>query len=166
MEPMTKKRLVMPEIKPELIAAVKLYFLAQAWTKTVRPVVEGYQRKILAIMQPINTFDGTIITEPKHAYSMSDEDFKIYADNVNDERIKAKLEVPDPEYCPLLMAESAESDAENKVIQAAEYFTTCTPHQILCTGMANYHKMSEAVAVLVVSYCKNNRINLNILQTV
>lgn len=156
----------MPHITPELIAAIQMYCIAKAWTETVRPIVEGYQRKQLYIMQPINRYDGSIITDPNHSYSMSDEDFAIYLSCCNEDREKAGLKVPTSEYCPLLMAESAQTDAEHLILKNAEYFTHLTANDCLChhPGVETMHKLTDLVIGLVFSYTKKHGIEMNILK--
>ena len=156
----------MPQITPELIAAVQLYCVAKAWTETVRPIVEGYQRKVLYILKPIDMYDGTVITEPKNAYAMPDDDFLLYLRDCNELREKAGLKVPDPEYCPLLMAEHEQSLAEDAIINAAEYFTKVTRDQLLChhPGIETMHNMTELIIGLVFSYAKDHKIEMNLLK--
>lgn len=156
----------MPKITDELIAAVQLYCVAQAYTQTVRPIVKEYQRKVLYILQPKHIETGEVITDPKHTYLMSDEDFALYMRDCNELRERAGFKVPSPEYCPLLMAESQETDAEHLVIKNAEYFTGVTAHQALChhPGVETMHKLSDLIVKLVFGYAKDHNIEMNLIK--
>jgi hypothetical protein len=40
-------------IKPEMIEAGRQVFVAMAWVDTVKPIVKGYQQKILDELKPV-----------------------------------------------------------------------------------------------------------------
>jgi len=155
-----------PTITPELIAAVKLYCVAKAMTSTIRPIIEGYQRKILYILQPIDQHDGKIITEPKNSYAMSDEDFALYTRDCKEEQQKAGLKTDNPERCPLLVAEYNQMNAEHLILERAEYITHVTRDQLLChhPGVETMHKMTELIIGLVFSWAREHKIEMNMLK--
>ena len=101
----------------EMIKAAKLVFLAMAHVQTVRPVVEGYQREILADISPINRYNGKVITDLKQSYCMSDKDFAEYMRRSKVDQDRNGFVVP-PDFCPLLMAEHAQQKAEWLLIDA------------------------------------------------
>jgi hypothetical protein len=110
---------------PEMIRAAENCFAAMAFTETIRPIVEGYQREILEYEKyPYNPkmmlrrekAPADYISNLKHTYMLTDEDAKHYYKRCNEERIKAKLHVDSEEYCPLLVAEHLQRDAEHALI--------------------------------------------------
>ena len=72
-------------------------FLAMAFEATIRPIVDGYHRRILADMQPriarkwveMGEKDEVIL-DPKHDYLMNDTDFAEYIRRANIEREMAE----------------------------------------------------------------------------
>ncbi len=159
----------MTNIKPninitqDMINAAKTVFKTMAWTQTIRPIVEVYQRQILKEMQPqVNERDSKnnrlgfkIITEPKHSYLMNNTDFKIYLKRCNEERIKAKLHVDNEEFCPLLVAEDLQCQAERAFIESMEPITHLTPDRVLNSGLDNYKKLLDISLRLLAPYVKN-----------
>lgn len=93
---------------------------AIAKTNRIRPIVEGYQIKVLKEMQVFDADDDTIlIVNPKYAWTMSDENFKIYVSKCNEEAKKVGLYV-DEERCSLLIAETEEREAKRELAKAFE----------------------------------------------
>jgi hypothetical protein len=123
---------------PEQKMAAEVTFLAMAVTETIRPVVVGYQSKILELHkfkfkkkeERDYFFKKTgkdYCTDSEHTYLISDKDFKVYLDECEDERKKAKLSIAphkDGEgYCPLLMAEEDQRQAEHILMDCFEPLT-------------------------------------------
>jgi len=135
--------------------ATKEVFVKMAVLEIIKPIVRGYQIKILNEMKvrPIKVFDaGTdIITNPKHAYLMSDEDFKIYLEKCNIEREKAGLYVKTSEHCPLLVAECELMEAEQRLIKAMKPLTGITQHNLLCckNGLEKHREFLDMMLTLV-----------------
>lgn len=108
----------------------KTVFLTMAYTETIRPIVEGYQKEILNFFEwkidkqwVEKGMEDQIIRDPDKAYLLSDEDFKSYLAHCNIARKKANLHVDNPEFCPLLVAESLQNDAERLFIDSMEPIT-------------------------------------------
>lgn len=157
-----------PTITPELKNAVETFLLAKAYTETIRPIVREYQRQLLAEMQlPISEEwtqrrgeefpEGTLILEPQQTWMLGDEDARAYYDRLHPLHLAHGFDVK-PDYCPLLMAEADQSDAERLVLNAAQYITGLEPHEFMHpangrTGMENYHHATELVVGLVLSLC-------------
>jgi hypothetical protein len=112
----------------EMIAAAEAVFVAVAFEETIRPIVEGYKRKILAErewhMSPDTrasmrrTGDKPIdtrITDIRYAWLMSDADFAEYARLCNAARIAANLVVESEAHCPLGVAEEITRQAKRKL---------------------------------------------------
>jgi len=113
------------------IRAAENLFAFMANEATIRPVVEAYQAEILAKHQfhiakewliprgdSGRSMDDRVILDPTDAFLLSNEDAKAYFVECNEERIKAKLWVSSPEFCPLLVAEKNRIDAENALLNA------------------------------------------------
>jgi len=114
----------------EMIEAAKSVFMAMAWVDTIRPVVESYEKAILARHQfhiakewIDKGMTDRVILESKSTYLMEDADFKIFNAETFEERDKAGLKVDKPEFCPLLTAECLQVDAEYKLIEAMKPVT-------------------------------------------
>ena len=108
----------MKNFKPtkEMVKAAEVVFISYAFTKTIRPTVVAYHRKAL---------DHFGFTDVKlnETFLMSDEDFKKYHNLSKVYRNKAKLHVENDDFCPLLVAEHLESDAETSLINTMEPIT-------------------------------------------
>jgi hypothetical protein len=157
---MTTKQ--MPNITEEMKQAAKTLFKAMAFTQTIKPIVRGYQQKIIDEIKPqTNTkYAWTkkyTITKPEDAYLMSDEDFQVYLKRCNEERIKAKLHVENEEFCPLLVAEDLQRQAERAFIETMEPITHLTPDRVLCSknGLENYRKLIDLSLRLLAPYVDN-----------
>jgi len=100
------------KITEEMKQAAKNVFAAMAWVETVKPIVNGYKKKILN--ENVFNFDGEKkrIINIKNDYRMSNVDFDNYLHLCNIERKKAGLTVENEEFCPLLVAEKIESDTK------------------------------------------------------
>lgn len=138
----------------EMIETANNLVLAMAWTNTIRPTVEAYQLKILKIMQPKHKRTGEIITDPKHSYLMSDEDFLIYLERINEERKKADLNVENDEQCPLLVAEDLERKAKRMFCDAMAVITKLNTDTALCSknGLENYEKLVDLSLRLMIPF--------------
>ena len=143
-------------ITEEMKTAAKAVFMAMALVKTIKPIVEGYQRKIINEMKPLDRYKGQIITNPNQSYQMGDSDFKIYLTRCNEERIKAGLKVENEEYCPLLVAEELQRKAERVFIDVMEPITHLSADRVLCSqnGLDNYHKLIDLSLRLLTPYVK------------
>ena len=112
-------KLKLPKPSKQLIDCAKTVFQAMAYVKTVQPIVESYQREILAKHQfhVSNEFTekwevtNHIILDPKETYLMEDSDFQIYLDEVAQEHKKHNFNVP-KDHCPLLIAQNLERQAK------------------------------------------------------
>jgi hypothetical protein len=149
-------------ITPEMKQAAKTVFKAMAFAQTIRPIVEGYQQKIIDEIKPrVDPKHGwaknKTVTTFKDSCLMCDEDFKIYLKRCNEERIKAKLHVDNEEFCPLLVAEDLQRQAERAFIEAMEPITHLTLDKVLCSknGLENYRKLIDLSLRLLAPYVDN-----------
>jgi hypothetical protein len=135
-------------ITADMVKAAETLFLAMAYTQTIRPIVEGYQKKIIAEIKPevcdkFSKFATITITEAKDTYLMNDNDFQVYLKRCAEEAHKAGFKIPNDDYCPLLIAESLERDAEHALIEAMLPITHISKDTVLCSrdGLENYKKL-------------------------
>lgn len=117
-------------VTPEMIQAANALCMAQAFTQTLRPIVEGYQKEILAKHQFTNKgekaifgkcgrqWEEEVVLNPDHTYLLSDEDANTYFAEIEVARQVAGLKVEREGNCPLLEAESLERKASHVFIDA------------------------------------------------
>jgi len=128
------------DITPEMIKAAEMIFAAKAFVETIKPVVIGYQEKILKKHKFRQAAEWSeyndriqlpdVITRVQDAFLMSDEDFKIYPAECNEERKKAGLKVEKEEHCPLCVAEHILSQAESHLIDLFTPLTGISDYKI------------------------------------
>ncbi len=116
----------MKNFKPssEMVKSAELVFLNMANVETIKPVVQKIQKDVLKEFQFKSSpkqdreFKEEQITvlEEKHTYKLNDIDFKKYHSECNKREAKKGLDVSNPEYCPLLVAEHELIKAENNLI--------------------------------------------------
>ena len=150
-------------ITADMVKAAETLFLAMAYTQTIRPIVEGYQKKVLAEIKPKVSKKflemGTsqrVITEAKDTYLMNDNDFQVYLKRCAEEAHKAGFKIPNDDYCPLLIAESLERDAEHALIEAMLPITHISKDTVLCSrdGLENYKKLIDLSLRLLAPFVK------------
>jgi hypothetical protein len=122
----------MPKLVPtaDMIAAVKKVFAAMGDVQAIKPVVTAYREKVLDAGQyrvrsefADDRESSNIITNPAHAYLMSESDFIDYCGRCEGERIAAGLTVKKLGNCPLLEAEEALRQAEVEMLDALNPLT-------------------------------------------
>lgn len=150
----------------EQIEAAQAVFLGMAWLGTVKPVVDAYQRAILAEHQwPmarrwIERENGRglapkVITEPRDSYLIEDEAFLDYERLCKEARENAKLTVRNPENCPKLEAESDLIKAENAFIKlTAMPVARIDPDMIFSASLENRKKYIDLTLSLFAPFIK------------
>lgn len=150
----------MKQFKPtkEMIKAAKNVLIAMAYTETVRPIVLKYQQKEIDIMQAVNRYDGSIITNPAHSYLMSDEDFEIYHKAIKEARDKAGLKVEHEDHCPLLVAEALQRNAERYLCDTMYPISKLSTDDVICSpgGLELYKELINLNLRLLLPYCNSN----------
>lgn len=113
-------------ITAEMVAAAEAVFVAMAIERSIRPVVEGYQAKILKELG----YSGYPL---KDTGLLPEEVFEHYDARCKEELDKAKLVVKRPESCPLLEAKNNVMKAQHALIEVMEPVTGLTPGHFLCS---------------------------------
>lgn len=134
----------------EMIDAAMTVFKAQAIEQTIRPIVEGYMNKILAerewpVCEKYHRLEGKLVKEIQSTFLMNQEDFAVFHQRCNEERIKSRLHVELPEQCPLLIAQHALMDAKFALAKIMEPITKITEEQLrgaACEYMNEYMKLT------------------------
>lgn len=150
------------KITQEMKQAAKNVFMAMAFTQTIKPIVRGYQQKIIDELKPeiseqFKKHERHTTITPENTYLMNDADFKVYLRRCNEERIKAKLHVDNEEFCPLLVAEDLQRQAERAFIDIMEPITHLTADRVLLSkdGLDNYAKLIDLSLRLLAPYVDN-----------
>lgn len=160
------------KLSTELITAAKTVFMAMAYTQSVREIVEPYQTELLAFwkfkvapewLEKRGAPDFDVITEHKHSYLMDDSDSQIYFKELHCKHLEHGFKVQ-MNYCPLLTAESLESDAKKVLLEMAEPMTGISGHKLLCAGLDKYKMAIELLLQLCAPYCNAKEISDSILK--
>lgn len=147
---------------PEMIAAAENVFLAMAMEGTTRPIVESYQKKIIAEREwysdpTMSNAPGIAerVTDPKFAWTMGTDDFAEYRKRCNEERIAAKLQVETEDHCPLLVAENLTRLAKNALLDTMAGITKIDSTAAAALKTADYEKMVDLALRLLAPFVKN-----------
>lgn len=150
----------------EMIEAATDVFVAKAFLGTIEPVVREYQTNILAKGQwrvrpeyqaaarrrGGSTIGDEVITDPKIAYLMSEEDFALYDAECKKARVEAKLHVEKEEQCPLCVAEHELIKAKQRLIDVMEPITKLSWDRLLCGGVETTDQAVELTLNLLGQY--------------
>lgn len=141
---------------PEMLSSCQALTMAEAWLKTVEPIVLGYQRNILEFWRFGSREKqgrlAEIITDPKRSYLLDDKDFALYVADCEDERIKAGLKIQAEGNCPLLEAKSNLAKAKWALIEASKNIVDIDSTQLLISDLENYNKYIELTMRLIAQY--------------
>ena len=109
----------------EQIRCAEAVFVAMAHEKLIQPIVEGYEREILAKHQfriaPCWVEQGVpdeVIRDRNKTFLMSEEDATVFFAECHAARAKANLRVENPDHCPLLVAQNVRIQAENALVES------------------------------------------------
>jgi hypothetical protein len=139
-----------------LISLANAVFMAMAYEATIRPIVEGYEREILAHHRWTNRgalerakgkpyeheIKEEVILEPNLSYNLSDEDFLTYLAECEIEMRKAGL-TAEKDCCPLLVAERLKIEAQWAFVDALEPYTGIERGSLFFDGCKSYEKYIE-----------------------
>lgn len=147
---------------PIMLLAAGNVFKAMAWVDVIKPVVEGYQKEILArhqwhIAKEWSEKRGApdrIILEPSRSYLLEDDDFKIYHKECHEARDKAGLKVDNDDFCPLLVAQRLLTEAQHGLIDAMTPTTGVEVDDLFYNGMRDYDKYIDLTLRLLAPYLR------------
>jgi len=147
---------------PEMIAAAENVFLAMAMEGTTRPIVESYQKKVIAEREwysdpAMSNAPGIPdrVTDPKYAWTMSNDDFAVYRKRCNEERIAAKLPAETDDHCPLLVAENITRLAKTALLDTMAGITNIDGTKAAAMKAADYDKLIDITLRLLAPFVKN-----------
>ena len=148
-----------PTITPALKDAVQAYLLARAYTETIRPTVQTYQRATLAACKVRYdpkyadriACDGEFITDPKWSWMGRDDEIANYWQSLHVAHLAHGFDV-EPGYCPLLIAEHTEMQARWVICDEAEYISGLTRAQITI-NLDRFSHYVELIVGLVLTLC-------------
>jgi hypothetical protein len=152
----------------EMIKAAENVFLAITVEQSIRPIVEGYQRKVLAerswrttpellagLQRRSNQPVADEITDIKAAWMMANDDFAIYRKRCNEERIAAKLHAETDDHCPLLVAENITRLAKHALCDAMAGITKIDGAKAVTLPAADYDKLVDLTLKLLAPFVTN-----------
>lgn len=152
-----------------MIVAAENLFVAMAFEQTVRPIVEGYQRKVLAertwrcaseYLERANRRASNEPVEPhvtdiKLAWTMEQADFAVYIGRCNEERIAAGLVVESEAHCPLLVAEDTTRKAKYSLCDAMASVTKIPADAAIRLKRDDYERMIDLSLRLLAPFVEN-----------
>lgn len=145
---------------PEMIQAAELVFVAMAAVDMIKPIVRGYQSKILADKQwPINEkYAGRlgveVILDPEQSYLLGEKDMTAYFALCNEARIQSKLHVDSEDKCPLCVAEHDLVRAKWALCEAMAPITNISAERITSASMENYQSYIDLNLKLLGSFVR------------
>lgn len=149
-----------------MIQAAETLMMAQALVMMLRPIVEAYEREILIryqfnnfgeksslmmvnekrLLKGMGPFEYVeeVILDPKQTYRLNEIDAAIFESERQVACAASGLKVEDPEYCPLLVAENLENQAQRVFVDSMKPITTFDYDQILQSSDC-LNKIKQAV---------------------
>lgn len=106
----------------EVLLACKVLLAAMAYEEVLSEKILPKQAEILRNLA-FKSKEGEIIDSPKKSYLLSDNDFKIYWEIMNEYYDSLGLQRPTNDHCPLLMAQSRKREAERTLLQSMQKHT-------------------------------------------
>lgn len=153
--------------RDSIVCAGRAVFTCMAFVETIRPVVTGYQKQILEMMQPHIAKEwldkgrkDEIILNPEHSYLMEDTDFQEYIDECHIEAEKNGFHVPERGYCPLLMAETKLTEAKHLLIETMEPITGIKVSDLFRHGLKDYDNYIELTLKMVAGMASEKELNV------
>jgi len=136
-----------------LVPAVTTLLAAMTVAETLREKVDAIKQRHLDAEVYPHQDTGERITEPKRDWLIADEDWKLYHAKVDADVRAAGFDVPEG-YCPALMAEHAQSNAQRALIEASEPFFGVTTEMLLGQphGLEKHREFIDLLIKLVVNH--------------
>lgn len=142
---------------PELKTLVRNYLKATGNAIRERGRMQMIQTELLARMKPMvrdefmNEGPLRIITDPKHSYLMSDEDFLEYDSKCQAINKAAGYNLPEG-HCPALVAERIQIESERALVDMIAPKFGITADDLLCQGLDHYQEFVDLAVKMAVSY--------------
>lgn len=147
------------------IRCAQALLVAMAHEATLRPIVEGYERAILAKHQFKRAAmwskragqEGEVITEGKHAFLLDEADLKVYLAECQAAQDAHGLKTEKPGNCPLLEAQHVRTQCEIALLQAWEghpRLSVLADTRTLCGERR--HQVIELTLGLLAPHLKDN----------
>lgn len=148
---------------PRMLDAAETVFKAMLLERAIRPVVEGYQQKIITegkwLVRPEWVGRRGLpetVTAPRLAYLMSEADFLVYHGQCDAARVQAGLSITAEGQCPLLVAEHLLIKAKWEVIDSMAPISGIRSDQACSLPMAEYQNFVELILRLLAPFVKAN----------
>lgn len=152
-----------------MIQAAENVFAAMAFEQTLRPIVEGYQRKILsertwrcapeylerAIRRSLDEPVESHVTDIKLTWTMEKTDFARFIKRCDEERLAAGLFVENEAHCSLLVAEDTTRKAKYALFKAMASITKITADSAVTLKHADRDKLTDLSLRLLAPFVKN-----------
>ena len=158
-----KTTLTVADVSDDVKSSVRAYLLARVFAETEREKIDAMQREILETATYETSPEWARrgmkdaperITDPKHAYLMTDVDFEDYYAECQHRIRKMGYKLPEG-HCPALVAESLQVTTENLLIRAAAEmmgeYPEDFPHGLLCLGLEKRQEFIDLVVGLVIN---------------
>lgn len=165
---MSKKKFT-PTI--EQITAAQNVFSLMAAIEYLKPIVNGYKRKILKRHQftdkriqrlsemHFGEYTPNLVLEPEDDYQLEQQDFDLYMAEVNAARDKAGLKAGSrTNPCPLLEAQNILYTAERNLVTVMSPITGFTAEQLLNKGKSTYMKVVDLSLKALAPYLDKQKV--------
>jgi hypothetical protein len=163
----SKSMQLLKENRDTIVIVGRAVFTAMAFVETIRPVVEGYQREILNMMQahiaPKNIIRGRqdeIILDPENTYLMKEDDFAEYIDECHIAAQKHGFNVQEKGHCPLLIAKNNLRKARQLLIETMEPITGIKLDDLFHHGLTDYENYIELTLKMIASMASEKELNV------
>ena len=138
------------------------YLLARCAAELERERVDKIQRRVLSEGQytgrrPVSRgkdgieYEQYRVTEPRDAYHMDDQSAEQYYARLNAIHVAEGFERAKDGYCPALVLEHEQSQAEKRLADAAAPMFGIDSDRLLCAGLEKYHEFTDLIVGLVVN---------------
>jgi hypothetical protein len=152
---------------PAAVAYMQNVFNCTAYAMTVRDIIYPEQQKIIDFFkfeiapewrerdQRHGREERIYIDKPENMYLCSENDFNIYFKELNLMYERVNLKPSQPDFCPLLEAESLQRDAERAAIEYICPLLNFDPEQVFYS-LKTYKSILDILKGLFAPVVKNN----------
>jgi hypothetical protein len=155
---------------PDMVAAAKLVFVADAVYQTLQPIVLKYKTEVLALGQwrvrhefaeafkkrsPEMKDEDLIVLDPARDYLISEAEMMTVYAEYDKRRIAAKLPVRIEGNCPLLEAESDHREAKFALVRVMEPITKMSLETLTSAKVGAFEQYVELTLRLLAPFVNN-----------